>query len=130
MRPRKRKNYIPAVIAGAVPALVAAYYSAAAMDTGITIFVWMERMRLVMEEPFRLYINSYTLRTAVAYLMIYVLFALMYIAGRKNYMPGKEMGTAEYADPKMVNRRLADRNKAPDDPKNIVVTAAKWRWKR
>ena len=51
----------------------------------------------------------------------------MYITSRKNYLPGKEMGSAQYADVKKVNKRLADLSKDPDDEKNIVVLKKRWK---
>ena len=37
------------------------------------------------------------------------------------------MGSAQYADVKKVNKRLADLSKDPDDEKNIVVLKKRWK---
>lgn len=34
----------------------------------------------------------------------------MYLTSRKNYMPGKEYGTAKFADIKQVNQVLAEKD--------------------
>lgn len=121
MRPKKKGYSSIVLILGAVVALVAAYYCAGAMRAGETIFIWKERMRIVMANPFENYLNAYTVKVAGAFLLTYLLLALMYVTGQKNYVPGREMGSARYADVKKVNRALADLSKNPDDPENIVV---------
>ena len=37
------------------------------------------------------------------------------------------MGSAQYADVKKVNKRLADLSKDPDDEKNIDVLKKRWK---
>lgn len=127
MTPGKKKYSLPMVILGGIIAVTAAYYSAAAMGKGRTVFVWLEEMKIILKEPCRLYFNSYTLRTAAVFLTIYVMAVLLYTASRRNYLPGKEMGSAQYADVRMVNKRLSDHHNDADDPKNIVIAAGKWR---
>lgn len=121
MRPKK-KGYSPILlIFGAIATVVAAYYCAAGMRTGETIFIWRERMQVVLKEPFEMYFNEYTGKTVMVFLFIYILLALMYVTSRRNYLPGREMGSAQYADVKKVNRRLADLSCDTDDPENIIV---------
>ncbi len=129
MRPKK-KGYSPILlIFGAAVFMVAAYYCAAGMGAGETVFTWWERMQTVLEYPFEWYWNAYTVRTEAVFLLIYILLALMYVTSRKNYLPGKEMGSAEYANVKKVNRRLADLSRDPADPENIVVPQKSFLWK-
>lgn len=121
MRPKK-KTYSPVMIVlGIILVILLAYYCAGGMRTGETIFEWKERMEFVINHPFGRYLNSYTGKTIVAFLLIYTLAVMMYITGRKNYLPGKEMGSAQYADVKKVNKRLADLSQNPDDLQNIMV---------
>lgn len=121
MRPKK-KSYSPILlIFGAIAAILAAYYCAAGMRAGENIFIWRERMQTVLQHPFEVYFNEYTGKTEMVFLLIYILLALMYVTSRRNYLPGKEMGSAQYADVKKVNRRLADLSRDMDDPENIIV---------
>lgn len=121
MRPKK-KVYSPALIViGAICTMIASYYCAAAMHQGETIFQWQERLQRVIDEPFRNYLNEYTLRSVLVCSFVYVLLVLMYITSRKNYLPGREMGSAKYADVKKVNKKLADLNDDPMDSENIVI---------
>ena len=82
-----------------------------------------------MQQPFRNYYNSYTIKVMLVFTLIYALAALMHITGKRNYLPGREMGSARYADVKKVNQRLADLNCNPDDPENIVIIR-KSRWQK
>lgn len=121
MRPKK-KSYSPILlILGAIAVILAAYYCAAGMRTGETIFLWRERMQTVLQHPFEVYFNEYTAKMELVFLLIYMLMALMYVTSRKNYLPGREMGSAQYADVKKVNRRLADLSRDMDEPENIIV---------
>ncbi|MBO5487031.1 MAG: hypothetical protein J5988_08925 [Eubacterium sp.] len=125
MRPKK-KGYSPILlIFGAIAAVVAAYYCAAGMRAGETIFIWRERMQVVLKAPFEMYFNEYTGKTVMVFLFIYILLALMYVTSRRNYLSGREMGSAQYADVKKVNRRLADLSVDTDDPENIIVPLKK-----
>lgn len=130
MKPKKKKFPIGMVMIGAMLAVIVGYYAAAAAFPGCTLFTWYDNLVLVMEEPFQNYINEYTLKLILAALFIYIILLMMYFTGQKNYMPGKEMGTAKFADIKRVNRRLADRNKDIHDPKNIVLLISKKKRKR
>lgn len=59
-------------------------------------------------------IDGYTINTtpqtvAVA-LGIYAMAIVMYYTSQRNYMPGKEFGTARFENPKQVNKILADKD--------------------
>lgn len=121
MTPGKKRYSWTVIIIGAIFVTIAAYYSAAAMETGTTIFAWIDKVKLVLAEPFQNYMNSYTIKTIAVYLAFYALLMMMYITSRRNYLPGREMGSAQYADVRVVNKRLADHHNAVDDPENIVI---------
>lgn len=123
----KRKSYSPVfIVIGGLLVIVAAYYCAGGMYEGATIFEWQKRMRDVMAHPFAWYLNAYTGKTAIVFLFMYILAVLMYITSRRNYLPGREMGSAKYADVKKVNQKLADLSRDPADPKNIAVMRQEW----
>ncbi len=82
-------------------------------------------MQHVLENPFVPYWNQYTGRTILVFLLIYIFADMMYLAGRRNYLPGKEMGSAQFADVKKVNKCLADLSTSPDDSGNITVLGEK-----
>ena len=121
MNPKKKKYSPTLIIVGAVLVIAAAYYSAAAMEAGETIFIWIEKIKIILEDPFQNYFNAYTVKTVAVFLAVYALLMMMYITSKRNYLPGREMGSAQYADVRLVNKKLADHHNAVDDPENIVI---------
>lgn len=130
MRPKKKSGEPIILVMGLILMLTAAYYCAAGMHEGETIFQWRERMKIILQNPMAVYLNGYTVKTVFAFLFVYIA-ALMFLTSRKNYLFGREMGSAQFADVKKVNRRLADLSKDVNDPENIVILRPKKRlWRR
>ena len=100
MRPKKKPYSMTMILLGAVLIGIAGYYLAGGMRPGITIFEWEENMKTVLADPFAGYFNPYTWKTILILGLVYLWLVLMYITSRKNYLPGKEMGSAQYADAK------------------------------
>lgn len=59
----------------------------------------------ILENPFRLKWFSHTWLVILACLLIYALVLLFAIASRKNYMRGKEHGSAQMSDAHTLNRK-------------------------
>lgn len=60
-----------------------------------------------MESPFKNYYEGMaTIKAVIVAEMTYVMIMLMYYTSLRNYMPGKEFGTAKYANIKQVNKQL------------------------
>lgn len=125
MQPGKKKGSPLLIGTGACLVLALAYYCAAGMRSGETIFIWQERMKLILEHPFAWYVNSYTGKVMLLFLFVYALLVMMYLTGKRNYLPGREMGSAQYADVRKVDRRLSDRSRDKNDPCNILVLKRK-----
>lgn len=85
-------------------------------ETDITYF--MEHLNQVMEKPFENYWNDTSLKAIVTGVFIYAIGMLMYLTSRKKYMPGKEYGTAVFADPRKISRRFADK----EDGSNRILS--------
>lgn len=116
-----RKIKWPYVLSLLTFALAAGYYAAAGASPDGTIFTWYRNMQPVLQEPFRNYWNEYSLTGIVAALCIYSLWFLYYLVSAKNYMKGKEFGTANFGEASGLNKKLADMNNSVKDEKNIVV---------
>ena len=56
------------------------------------------------------YYNSNTVKAVAIALGIYAMAIVMYYTSQRNYMPGKEFGTARFENPKQVNKILADKD--------------------
>lgn len=67
-----------------------------------------EKLEYVFTHPFENHINDKTKYVMFITLTIYLLCFSYALSNLKNYMPGKEMGSAEWGDPKEFNKALED----------------------
>lgn len=94
---------------GGIFAAYAGYLLSACYKPGMEFNYFMERLNIVTGKPFANYWNVYSLKAIVGAVFVYAIGMLMYLTSRRNYMPGKEFGTAVFANPKQVNKDLADK---------------------
>ena len=71
---------------------------------------FLESFNRVCAEPFANYYNETTMKAVVIALIVYATALLMYITSQRNFMPGKEFGTARFESPQMANKILADKD--------------------
>lgn len=114
---KKKPSMIP-ILLGACFAAYLGYLAAGAWESGITLVDFAGRFREVCEQPFAGYFNENTIKAAAIAAMVYVLAVTMYYTGQKNYMPGKEFGTAKLEDPRRANRILMD----PEEQYNRILS--------
>jgi len=110
MQTSKKK---PSVIFLAFGALLAAYLGylvGGAWEQGIDLMSFMERFNSVCAAPFANYFNENTVKTVAIIVGIYAMAVLMYYTSQRNYMPGKEYGTARFENPQRVNSILMDKD--------------------
>ena len=110
MQTSKKK---PSVIFLAFGALLAAYLGylvGGAWEQGIDLMSFMERFNSVCAAPFANYFNENTVKTVAIVVGIYAMAVLMYYTSQRNYMPGKEYGTARFENPQRVNSILMDKD--------------------
>lgn len=108
---QKKKSISPAVIMmGALLSAYLGYLFNGAWTEGIGFQEYIERFNDVCEKPFANYYNSGTEKAVVIALCVYIMALLIYTTSRKNYMAGKEYGTATFASVKQVNKVLADKD--------------------
>lgn len=107
----KRKMFIPMLIIGAVMAGFLGYLVCGAWSRGININVFLERLSEVISHPFQNYYKGIsTIRAVIVSEVTFITLVLMYYTSKRNYMPGKEYGTARYADIRQVNKFLEEKN--------------------
>ncbi len=56
------------------------------------------------------YYNTNTVKAVAIALGIYAMAIVMYYTSQRNYIPGKEFGTARFENPKQVNKVIADKD--------------------
>ena len=97
------------MIIGGIFAAYAGYLLSACYKPEMDFNYFMERLNIVTGKPFADYWNAYSPKAIVGAVFVYAVGMLMYLTSRRNYMPGKEFGTAVFANPKQVNKDLADK---------------------
>ena len=118
----KRRN----MLIFSIPAMLIGYYISAGMEPGFLIYDWMDKMQtVILPDPFKNYWNQYSLLCIIAALIIYILIYLKESSKDKNYMHGREFGTARFAKAEELNKELADLSTDVSDEKNIVLS-----WKK
>lgn len=117
MQTGKRKPLWILVIIGAVMCVFIGYLVGGAWRQGIQAPDFLNKFMEVLEHPFRNYFNAYTVKAILFVEIAYALVLLMYYTSRRNYMMGKEYGTAQFANPKSVNEKIKDKN---EDRNKIV----------
>ena len=95
----KEKPFWPLIILGAFMAVFVGYLAGGAWSEDATIFTFLSEFAMVIQSPFRNYFNQYTFNAIVITLVLYALIMLMYYTSQRNYMPGKEYGTAKFISP-------------------------------
>lgn len=116
------------ILAGLIFSLAGGYYIAAGMEPGFLIFHWMDKLQnVVLQKPFDNYWNQYSAACMGIALFCYLLALLYYLTTAKNYMRGKEYGTAKFMEAEELSKELADLSTDVMDEKNIVLSYEK-RW--
>jgi len=116
---QKKKKTSPAfVILGALLSAYLGYLVNGSWSDGIGIQKFLKRFNEVCEKPLANYYNSGTKKAVVIALGVYLIAFLIYVTSRKNYMPGKEYGTATFANVKQLNKILTDK----DDGYNRILS--------
>ena len=110
IEPKKKKAPIAFLILGAVASAYLGYLLNAAWYPGIDFNHFMEAFSRISGRPFENYLNDTTIKAITASVGIYVMVVIMYYTSQRNLMPGKEYGTARFADVRMVNQALMDKN--------------------
>ena len=110
MQTTKKKPSLIFILVGAVLAGYLGYLINGAWIEGIAFNEFMDRFNEVCAVPFANYYNSNTVQAVAIALGIYAMAIVMYYTSQRNYMPGKEFGTARFENPKQVNKILADKD--------------------
>ncbi|GFH88767.1 protein VirD4 [Lachnospiraceae bacterium] len=106
----KKKVSLWFIVAGALLSAYAGYLLNGAWEPGMEMNAFLESFNRVCAEPFANYYNETTLKAVVIALIVYATALLMYVTSQRNFMPGKEFGTARFESPKMANKILADKD--------------------
>lgn len=110
MQTTKKKPFWPLIGTGAFFAAYLGYLIGGAWVPGRKFDEFMAVFSYVLDHPFANYLNINTPRCMLAALIVYALIILMYYTNQRNLMPGKEYGTAKFANTKQVCKILQDKD--------------------
>lgn len=115
---RKNSIVIPCLIIGELFTIYVSYVLNGVWNNSGDIVLILNKFNAAIKNPFGHYYNANTLRAVIYGSLIYGMAVLMYVTSRRNLMHGKEYGTAKFADIRMVNKALADK----DECKNRILS--------
>lgn len=118
MQTNKKKPFWPMIGLGAFLSLYLGYLVGGAWVPGRRFDEFMAVFSYVIEHPFANYFNENTLKCVAVVELIYAIAIIMYYTSQRNMMPGKEYGTAQFANVKMVGKTLKD----PDESYNRILS--------
>ncbi|MDE6254008.1 MAG: type IV secretory system conjugative DNA transfer family protein [Lachnospiraceae bacterium] len=110
MVPKKKELSLWFAILGAALSGYVGYLLNGAWKPGIGMDGFLFSFNRVCAEPFANYYNGTTIKAVAIALIIYATALLMYVTSQRNFMPGKEFGTARLESPKVANKILKDKN--------------------
>ncbi len=108
----KKKISLWFVLMGAFMSAYGGYLLNGAWKPGIGINGFLDSFNRVCAKPFANYYNETTIKAVVIALIVYAAAFLMYVTSQRNFMPGKEFGTARFESPQMANRLLTDKDES------------------
>lgn len=108
----KKKPSAVLILLGVVVSAFIGYLAGGAWPDSRNAAEFLESFLIVADNPFHNYFNEYTVNAVVIALVVYAIAIIMYYTSQRNYMPGKEYGTAKYANVEQVNKVLKDEDES------------------
>lgn len=106
---RRRKPNFYLIKAGAILTLILGYFIGGAYEQGIDIVKFMDRFNEIYSHPFNNYFRGMiTIKSVLTCEFVYTIVVIMYYTSQRNLMPGKEYGTAQYANVDLIRKKLEE----------------------
>lgn len=115
MRKDEHEEFILFVL-GVIPVIWLGLLFAPYMNQGL--FSAVAHLSDMINSPFSIEWNEYSLKTVIVFLLIYLLFIGIYYSTKRNYRKTEEYGSAKWANKTTVNKKYADQ----DYSKNKLLT--------
>lgn len=113
MQTNKKKPFWPLIFIGAFFTAYLGYLAGGACGPGRRIDEFLAVFSYILERPFANYWNGdYTVKSIVVVLITYAMVMIMYYTSQRNFMPGKEFGSARFANVKQVCKILQDKDES------------------
>ena len=99
MTDKKKKPSVVLLVIGALLAAYFGYLVNGAWTKGMDISEFMDSINKVLANPIAdYYKGAVTVKAVLMAILIYAVMVTMYYTSQRNLMPGKEYGTAKFAD--------------------------------
>lgn len=119
MTDKKKKPSVVLLVIGALLSAYFGYLVNGAWTKGMNISEFMDSINKVLANPIAdYYKGAATVKAVLMAILIYAVMITMYYTSQRNLMPGKEYGTAKFANLSQVNKSLRDK----DDRKNRILS--------
>lgn len=119
MTDNKKKPSVVLIVVGALLTAYFGYLVNGAWTKEMNISEFMDSINRVLANPVaNYYKGAVTVKAVLTSILIYTVMVTMYYTSQRNLMPGKEYGTAKFADLSQVNRSLRDK----DDRRNRILS--------
>lgn len=118
MKTSQKKPSLFFLLLGAALAAYLGYLINGTWEKGMTLKTFLPAFNEVCAAPFAIYYKPSTIKAVMIAVGIYAMVMIMYYTSQRNLMPGKEYGTAQFANVKQVNKVLADK----DDEINRILS--------
>jgi len=106
---KKKPPYV-ILLLGAILVAYIGYLIGGVWVEGMELSTFLPEFTKVCNKPFSNYFSENTAKCIFVVLIIYGMAVIMYYTSQRNYMPGKEFGTARFESPQHANNVLADRD--------------------
>ena len=119
MTDKKKKPSVVLLVIGALLSAYFGYLVNGAWTKGMNISEFMDSINKILANPIAdYYKGAATVKAVLMAILIYAVMITMYYTSQRNLMPGKEYGTAKFANLSQVNKSLRDK----DDRKNRILS--------
>ena len=109
---------VPFLIAGELFVLFISYIISGVWKEGMDVITLLNKVNDTLDHPFKNYWTEHSLKAMIVGTLIYSMAVLLYITSRRNFMHGKEYGTASFANIDHVNKSISDKS----DEKNRILS--------
>ena len=118
-RQNQTKTIVLLSLCGAPVVAWLALVVAGSYQEGIKLFELLERIVGTLNEPLRISVNGYSIKTVLIFLFLYAMGIGVYLSSRENRRPGEEHGSAKWGVVTSIAKRYADKK---DKANNLILS--------
>lgn len=111
-----KRIYVIIFVIGIIPVIWLAILVAPIIDGGLINII--NDLPLVLSKPFNIQICENSKKTILIFLLIYGMSIGLYFSTRKNYKKGKEHGSAQWGNARVINKKY----KQVPESENRILT--------